>query len=41
MTLDYFNGTEFQAGIVKRSGVGALVGGAIMGVKVYKVNRVG
>lgn len=42
MTLDYFNGTEFQAGIIEAVwSVGALVGGAIMGVKVYKVNRVG
>lgn len=42
MTLDYFNGTEFQAGIIEAIwSVGALVGGAIMGVKVYKVNRVG
>jgi DHA3 family macrolide efflux protein-like MFS transporter len=42
MTLDYFNGTEFQAGIIEAIwSVGALIGGAIMGVKVYKVNRVG
>ena len=42
MTLDYFNGTEFQAGIIEAIwSVGALVGGAVMGVKVYKVNRVG
>lgn len=42
MTLDYFNGTEFQAGIIEAVwSVGALVGGAIMGIKVYKVNRVG
>lgn len=42
MTLDYFKGTEFQAGIIEAIwSVGALVGGAIMGVKVYKVNRVG
>lgn len=42
MTLDYFNGTEFQAGIIEAIwSVCALVGGAIMGVKVYKVNRVG
>ena len=42
MTLDYFNGTEFQAGIIEAVwSVGALVGGAIMGIKVYKINRVG
>lgn len=42
MTLNYFNGTEFQAGIIEAIwSVGALIGGAIMGVKVYKVNRVG
>ena len=42
MTLDYFNGSEFQAGIIEAIwSVGALVGGAIMGAKVYKVNRVG
>lgn len=42
MTLDYFNGTEFQAGVIEAVwSVGALAGGAIMGVKVYKVNRVG
>ena len=42
MTLNYFNGTEFQAGIIEAIwSVGALVGGTIMGVKVYNVNRVG
>ena len=42
MTLDYFNGTEFQAGIIEAIwSVGALIGGAIMGAKLYKVNRVG
>ncbi|WP_298650001.1 MFS transporter [uncultured Proteiniphilum sp.] len=41
MTLEYFKGTEFQAGIIEAIwSVGALVGGAIMGVKVYRVNRV-
>ncbi len=41
MTLEYFNGTEFQAGIIEAIwSVGALVGGAIMGAKVYKINRV-
>ena len=42
MTLDYFNGTELQTGIIEAIwSVGALVGGAIMGAKVYKINRVG
>ncbi|MDD4776804.1 MAG: MFS transporter [Fermentimonas sp.] len=42
MTIDYFNGTEFQAGIIEAIwSVGALAGGAVMGAKVYKVNRVG
>lgn len=42
MTLDYFNGTEFQAGVIEAVwSVGALAGGAIMGIKVYNVNRVG
>ena len=41
MTLEYFNGTEFQAGIIEAIwSVGALVGGTIMGAKVYKINRV-
>lgn len=41
MTLEYFNGTEFQAGIIEAIwSVGALVGGAIMGAKVYRINRV-
>ena len=40
MTLRYFGGTEFQAGLIEAIwSVGALVGGAIMGAKVYKVNR--
>jgi DHA3 family macrolide efflux protein-like MFS transporter len=42
MTIDYFNGTGFQAGIIEAIwSVGALAGGAVMGAKVYKVNRVG
>ena len=41
MTLEHFEGTEFQAGIIEAIwSVGALMGGAIMGAKVYKVNRV-
>jgi len=41
MTFDYFNGTEFQAGIIEAIwSVGALIGGAVMGAKVYKINRV-
>lgn len=42
MTFQYFNGTEFQAGLIEAIwSVGALLGGIIMGAKVYKVNRVG
>lgn len=42
MTFQYFGGTEFQAGLIEAIwSVGALLGGVIMGVKVYKVNRVG
>lgn len=41
MTLDYFKGTEFQAGLIEAIwSVGALVGGAVMGAKVYNVNHV-
>lgn len=41
MTLEYFNGNELQTGLIEAIwSVGALIGGGIMGVKVYKVNRV-
>lgn len=41
MTLEYFNGTEFQAGIMEALwSEGALAGCTIMGAKVYKINRV-
>lgn len=41
MTLQYFHGTEFQAGIIEAIwSVGALAGGAVMGAKVYRINRV-
>lgn len=41
MTLKWFGGTEFQMGLIEAIwSVGALVGGVIMGAKVYKVNRV-
>lgn len=41
MTLEHFNGNEFQVSIVEIMwSVGALAGGAVMGAKVYNVNRV-
>ena len=41
MTLRYFGGTQFQAGLIEALwGAGTLAGGAIMGIKVYKTNKV-
>lgn len=41
MTLDHFNGNAFQVSLIEILwGVGALFGGAIMGIRVYRVNRV-
>lgn len=41
ITLKYFGGDAFQVSLVEVAwGVGALIGGAIMGARVYKVNRV-
>lgn len=41
MTLEYFQGTPFQVSLIEILwGVGALLGGAIMGIKVYKINKV-
>lgn len=41
MTLEHFGGTEFQAGLVEAVwSAGAVLGGIIMGVKAYRVNRV-
>ncbi len=41
MTLNHFNGNAFQVSIIEALwGAGALIGGAVMGVKVYRVNRV-
>lgn len=42
MTLEHFRGDELQVSLIEiLYGVGMLIGGAIMGAKVYKVNRVG
>ncbi|NDV58891.1 MFS transporter [Bacteroides sp. 519] len=41
MTLQHFLGDAFQVSLIEVAwGVGALLGGAVMGAKVYKVNRV-
>ncbi|MDL2252015.1 MFS transporter [Odoribacter sp. OttesenSCG-928-J03] len=41
MTLEHFSGTPFQVSLIEALwGVGALLGSAVMGMKVYKVNRV-
>ncbi len=41
MTANYFGGKEFAISLVEIVwGVGALVGGAIIGTKVYKINRI-
>jgi DHA3 family macrolide efflux protein-like MFS transporter len=42
MTLHYFGGTQFQAGLIEALwGLGTLAGGTIMGVRIYKINKVG
>lgn len=42
MTLDHFGGTAYQVGLIEVVwGIGALLGGFVMGAKVYQVNRVG
>lgn len=42
MTLQYFNGSQFQAGLIEALwGVGTLIGGTVMGLRVYKWNKVG
>ncbi|MCC8146713.1 MAG: MFS transporter [Bacteroidales bacterium] len=41
MTLQHFEGNTFQMGLIKVLwGAGALIGGAIMGAKIYKINKV-
>ncbi len=41
MTLDHFKGNAFQVSLIEVLwGAGALAGGAVMGVRVYKVNKV-
>lgn len=41
MTLDHFNGNEFQVSLIEIVwSVGALAGGAVMGAKTYNVNKV-
>ncbi len=41
MTLDHFHGNAYQVSVIEVLwGAGALAGGAIMGFKVYKINKV-
>lgn len=41
MTLNHFEGNAFQVSLIEALwGVGALIGGAIMGFKIYRINKV-
>lgn len=42
MTLRHFQGSQFQAGLIEALwGAGTLLGGTVMGIRAYKLNKVG